>query len=84
MGTQAMITVIRNNKSMLSKRKDKKLGFITANTEKTEYNLPETTPKKLSEIRRNIIQENKIRSIKRLTVLGVTVVILLSIFIYFL
>ncbi|WAC01463.1 hypothetical protein N7U66_15790 [Lacinutrix neustonica] len=83
MGALAMITIIRTNKSMLSKRLDKKLSFVNTSTEKTEYNLPKATPEKLREIRETLQKKNKRRSLQRLIVIGIIGGILIALLLYF-
>ena len=59
----AMINAIKNNKSLLSKRKDKKaLSGSYANVKLNDF--PEATPKMLHEIRIRMAKERKQRLIK--------------------
>ena len=70
------------NRSLMSKRKDRKLSFVHTNTEKTEYNLPKSTPETLSRIQEKVIRENELRKQKRLILIGLFTVILISTFVY--
>lgn len=72
---QTMITTLKNNEKMRSKRDKfkKTLGGYGKN-EKVEYNLPKATPKQLQEIKTRIKRENKIMWIK--VVLLSTVIII--------
>lgn len=83
MGALAMITVIRTNKSMLSKRRDKKLSFVNTSTEKAEYDLPKATAETLQGIRETLQRENKSRRLKRLIAIGVVGSILVTLLFYF-
>ena len=70
------------NRSLMSKRKDRKLSFVHTNTEKTEYSLPKSTPETLSRIQEKFTSENKLRKQKRLILIGLFTVILISTFVY--
>lgn len=72
---QTMITTLKNNEKMRSKRDKfkKTLGGYGKN-EKVEYNLPKATPEQLQEIKIRIKRENKIMWIK--VVLLSTVIII--------
>ena len=77
------VQAIRNNKKLLSKRKDRSLSLVTNSNKKTEYNLPKATPEKLQEIKMRLQKENKQRKVKRLVLLGVSLTIIISVLIYF-
>ncbi|WP_179005042.1 hypothetical protein [Winogradskyella forsetii] len=73
MSAGAMITSVRNNLNLLSKRdrmKNRLAGFNS--DKKTEYNLPKATTKQLKDIAKRLKEERKIRMLKviSLTVLG--------------
>lgn len=71
---QSMITIIKNNKNILSKRKKFKRspGGYTHN-EKPEFDFPEATPQMLKEIRLRLKNERKQVLIKRFIVLIILV-----------
>ena len=79
----AAIHAIRNNKNLRSKRKSKGISFVTNSTEKTEYDLPKATPEKLQEIKMRMQKENKQRRAKQLLLLGISLVSIVSVLIYF-
>ncbi|MTE26577.1 hypothetical protein [Winogradskyella ouciana] len=74
---QAMITTLKNNEKMRSKRKKFKrtLGGYNTNR-KTEYNLPNATPEQLIEIRQRLKKENKILWIKVIVFSSVIIIAL--------
>lgn len=81
---QAMVTAIKNNKDMLSKRKDKKLSFVGKASEKPEFDLPKATPRQLKEIRDNMRREHKKRRVKQIVFITVVMsVILIALSFYF-
>ena len=74
---------LKNNKSLLSKRKEKGFGFVSSSKEKTEYDLPNASPQKLEEIRSRLKRENKQKLIKLIFILCFIGLSLVSLFIYF-
>jgi len=74
---------LNTNRELVGKRKQNRFSFVHTSTQKTEYNLPNSTPEIIKRIQENSIRENKRMKIKRFVVLGVILVILLSLFIYF-
>jgi len=74
---------LKNNRSQMSKRKDRKLSFVSTSTKKTEYNLPQATPQKLREIKLRMQRENRQRRVKQVVVLSFALMSIISAFIYF-
>lgn len=79
---QGMRVVIKNNRNLLSKRKDKKKEYGSYKNKKTEYNLPKATPQKLQEIRLRMQRENSQRRIKQVVVLSLALISIISALIY--
>lgn len=72
---QAMITTLKNNEKMRSKRdKFKKTMGGYGSKAKPEYDFPEATPKVLNDIRNKLQKERKIRKTK---VFGLTALIII-------
>lgn len=74
---------LKNNRSLVSKRKDRKLSFVSASNKKTEYNLPKATPQKLQEIKLRMQRENRQRRVKQVVVLSLALTSIISALIYF-
>ncbi|WP_452222598.1 hypothetical protein [Lacinutrix chionoecetis] len=75
---------LKANRKLVGKRKEKRFSFVHTSTEKTEYDLPQSTPETLKIIRQNMKRENRSNRIKRFVILILTVTILLAILTYFL
>ena len=74
---QAMITTLKNNEKMRSKREKFKRTFgSNSSNEKPEYDFPEATPEMLNEIRSRLKKENRILWVK---IIGFTLVIVAGI-----
>lgn len=71
------------NRKLVGKRKENRFSFVHTSTEKTEYNLPKSTPERLKRIKEKIQHKNKLRKQKRLVLIGIFTVILISAFVYF-
>jgi hypothetical protein len=78
---QAMITILKNNEKMRSKRTKFKntLGGNNSN-EKTEYNFPEATPEMLKKLRERLQKEQRHQSIKQFIILVISIAITIFIF----
>ena len=76
------IHTMKANRKLVGKRKEKRFSFVHTSTEKTEYDLPKATPETLKHIQEKIIVENKKRQQKRLLLIGVFTVILITAFVY--
>lgn len=74
---------LKSNRGMMAKRKEKSFSFVTNSTEKTEYNLPEITERKLVLLRKKLQQEQKLRRTKQVVVLSVVMLILIGTLIYY-
>ena len=70
------------NRKLVGKRKESRFSFVYTSKEKTEYNLPNSTPEKLKRIQERITHENKLRNQKRLVLIGFFVLILIIAFVY--
>ena len=80
---QAMITTLKNNEKMRSKRrKFKKSVSNSGSKEKPEYDFPEATPKMLQDIRTKLQGEHKRRMIKVVTL--TVIIFFILVFILFL
>ena len=73
---------LKANRKLVGKRKENRFSFVHTNTEKTEYNLPKSTPETLRRIQEKMKRENKLRQQKRLLLIGCFSVILISVFVY--
>lgn len=76
-GEGAMMTAnisLKNNRNLLLKRKEKRIGSYTNVTLKE---LPKATPEQLIEIKENIQKENKKARTKTFLVFGVLIFIVL-------
>ena len=76
------IAMSKYNRSLMSKRKDRKLSFVHTSTEKTEYNLPKSTPETLRRIKEKMIRENKLTKQKRLVLNVILTMILIAAFVH--
>jgi len=74
---------LKANRKLVGNRKENRFSFISTSAEKTEYNLPKSTPETIKRIKEKIKRENKIRMQKRLMLMGVLIIILVSAFVYF-
>ena len=73
---------LKANRKLVGKRKEKRFSFVHTSTEKTEYNLPKSTPETLRRIQEKILHENKQRKQKRIVLIGLFTMILVSAFVY--
>ena len=72
---------LKNNRSQLSKRKERKaLEGSYAYVELKDF--PKATPEQIKEIKEKIIKQNKTHSVKLLVVFTIFVVVLILIFTY--
>ncbi len=74
---------LKNNRSLLSKRKEKGFGFVSSSKEKTEYNLPKASKQKLEQIRIRLQRKNKQKLIKQILIVCFLCLSLVSLLIYF-
>ena len=81
---QSAIVSIKNNRKLLSKRNKIKNTLSSSVIEKTEYNLPKSTPETLNRIQEKIKHENKLRKQKRLLLIGFTSILLIALLTYLL
>jgi hypothetical protein len=78
---QSMISSLKNNEKMRSKRTKFKNTLGGNNSEsKTEYNFPEATPEMLKKLRERLQKEQRQQSIKQTIILVVSIIITLFIF----
>jgi hypothetical protein len=78
---QSMITILKNNEKMRSKRtKFKKTLGGNNSIEKTEYNFPEATPEMLKKLRERLQKEQRHQSIKQFIILVISIAITIFIF----
>ena len=78
---QSMISSLKNNETMRSKRTKFKNTLGGNNSEsKTEYNFPEATPEMLKKLRERLQKEQRQQSIKQTIILVVSIIITLFIF----
>ncbi|WP_223032855.1 hypothetical protein [Hanstruepera marina] len=77
-----MINTLKNNKSMLSKRKERRGLQGKYSGEKLEFE-NSATKTDLEQIRLRLKQENKQKQIRVLIVFGILMVLVLSVFVYF-
>ena len=84
-GEGAMVAAnasLKNNRSLLAKRKEKKaLSGSYANVDMKEF--PNATPRRLNEIREKLTRENREIRIKQFTAIILLMLILLSVFFYY-
>lgn len=72
---------LKNNRSQLSKRKERKaLEGSYAHVELKDF--PKATPEQIKEIKEKIIKQNKTHNVKLLVVFTIFVVVLILIFTY--
>ncbi|AEH00371.1 hypothetical protein [Lacinutrix sp. 5H-3-7-4] len=74
---------LKSNRKLVGKRKENRFSFVHTSNEKTEYDLPKSSPKILLEIKNKIRRENKIRERKRFLLIGLFSLILIIVFTYF-
>lgn len=74
---QSMITILKNNEKMRSKRTKfkKTLGGNNSN-EKTEYNFPEATPEMLKKLRERLQKEQRQQALKQFILMGISLIII--------
>lgn len=73
---------LKNNRSLLSKRKEKSaLGGSYSNVKLADF--PKATPEQLNEIKERLHKENRKESIKQVILFGVIFLILISLILYF-
>lgn len=78
---QSMISSLKNNEKMRSKRtKFKKTLGGNNSIEKTEYNFPEATPEMLKKLRERLQKEQRHQSIKQFIILVISIAITIFIF----
>jgi len=77
-----MIHTLRNNKSMLNKRKDRRVVNTSISGKKLEFHNT-STEKDLLEIRLKLQKERKQKQVKTILVFCVFMFVLISVFIYF-
>ena len=77
-----MIHTLRNNKSMLSKRKDRRVINSSFSGEKLEFENT-STQEDLVKIKLRLQKERKQKPIKTVVIFSVVMITLLSVFIYF-
>lgn len=83
MSASFMITILKNNENLLSKRKrfkNKQIGYNLNN--KVEYNLPKASKKELNEIKKKLVEERKIRMLKVVLLTLILFLGLISIFLF--
>lgn len=73
---------LKNNRSMLSKRKGKSLGLITKSNSKTEYNLPKAKPEDIKRLRDKLQQEQRLSRIKSIILFLVIFILLIALLIF--
>jgi len=76
----AMINAIKNNKSLLAKRKDKKA--LSGSYGNAKLNFKEATPEMLQEIRERLKKERKQRMIKTVVVSIIVFAVFLTFLIF--
>lgn len=83
--TQAMITALKNNKQLLNKRKSLKdnMGGYSNGNNPVEFKTPNANAYELSKLKRKLQKENKKVLNKRITLLIVFLIILISVLYYF-
>jgi len=74
---------LKANRKLVGKRKEKRFSFVHTSTEKTEYNLPKSTPETLKRIQEKMERKNKLRQQKQLVFIIVFSIILVSVLVYF-
>lgn len=78
---QAMITTLKNNEKMRSKRdKFKRILGRNCSNVKPQYDFPEATPEILREIRNKLKKENQVIRIKILCATAVIIISLVWVF----
>lgn len=77
-----MIHTLRNNKSMLTKRKERRVNNWSSTGEKLEFENT-STPEDLIKIRLKLQKERKLKRIKILVAFGVFMLLLMTVIVYF-
>ena len=80
---QSMITILKNNKNMLSERRNKKHTLTGYKTTNTEFKIGEASPQVLREIRERLQKEQQDRKRKIIVLFSVIMSVVLSLFFYF-
>lgn len=80
---QSMITILKNNKNMLSERRNKKHSLTGYKTTNTEFKIGEASPQVLREIRERLQKEQRSKRRKILILFGLIMSLILSVFIFF-
>ncbi|WP_191858848.1 hypothetical protein [Hanstruepera ponticola] len=80
---QSMITILKNNKNMLSEIRNKKHSLTGYKTTDTEFKIGEASPQVLREIRERLQKEQRSKRRKILILFGLIMSLILSVFIYF-
>lgn len=76
---QSMITILKNNEKMRSKRtKFKKTLGGNNSIEKTEYNFPEATPEMLKKLRERLQKEQRQQALKQFILMGISLIIIVA------
>ncbi|MEL0643874.1 hypothetical protein V6251_05740 [Olleya sp. Ti.3.14] len=73
---------LKSNRNMLAKRKEKSFSFVSNSKEKTKYNLPKASDKDIALLRNKLKKEHKVRRVKQIVLLIITLAVMLSIFTY--
>ncbi|WP_066221380.1 hypothetical protein [Formosa haliotis] len=83
--TQAMITSLKNNKKLLKKRKSLKdsMGGFGTDKKPLEFKTPNANASELNKLKRKLHKENNHVFNKRIVVLSVFLIFLISILYYF-
>lgn len=70
------------NRKLVGKRKESRFSFVHSSKEKIEYNLPKATPDELKRIQEKFKHENKLRKQKRLVLISLFMLMLITVFVY--
>ncbi|MDN3492952.1 hypothetical protein [Winogradskyella bathintestinalis] len=83
MSASAMITSVRNNLNLLSKRRKLK-NRLSSNSfgNRTEYNFPKATTKQIKAIGKRLQEERKIRMLKVILLTAILFLVILGVFAY--
>ena len=74
---QSMISSLKNNEKMRSKRTKFKNTLGGNNSEsKTEYNFPEATPEMLKKLRERLQKEQRQQTLKQVILMGISLIII--------
>jgi hypothetical protein len=80
---QSAITSIRNNRNLISKRDKFKNTLSVENEKKVEFKGRKATPSELKLLRRKLQQENRRIRTKQMLALVAVMIVLLSVFFYY-